>query len=268
MPVFRLSPSDLLNALSDLNNPQNLNLLKYFQITQSTGLFLIPPFILAFLFSDNSFSYLKINNTPLFAPSLISIVIIIISLPIINFATEINQGLNLPEWLSSLENWMKSTEESAYQLTKAFLNVTTIEGLMVNLFMIAVIPALGEELLFRGIIQRLFSEWTKNIHLGIFITAILFSALHFQFFGFLPRTLLGILFGYLFVFSGSIWYPIIAHFFNNAMAVFVYFFLGSEVVENTIDKMGTEGVSVILVMLGIGILYLLIRYFKSFFKPA
>jgi uncharacterized protein len=268
IPIFGIGPVDLLNALSDINNPDNLHLLKYLQIAQSAGLFLIPPFILGYLFSGSSFNYLKVHKSPTFSLSLIGILIILTSLPIINFLTEINLSLSLPEWLSSLEDWMQRSEEAAKKLTEAFLAVYTTKGLLLNLLMIAVIPALGEEFLFRGVIQRIFIEWTKNIHWGILISALLFSAMHFQFYGFLPRTMLGMLFGYLFVYSGSIWYPVIAHFFNNAMAVLVYFFAGKETVEKTIDQFGTQGVSVYFVLLAIILLYLLMRFFRSNFRPA
>lgn len=268
IPIFGIGPVDLLNALSDINNPDNLNLLKYLQIAQSAGLFLIPPFILGYLFSGSSFNYLKVHKSPTFSLSLIGILIILTCLPIINFLTEINLSLSLPEWLSSLEGWMQRSEEAAKKLTEAFLAVDTTKGLLLNLLMIAVIPALGEEFLFRGVIQRIFIEWTKNIHWGILISALLFSAMHFQFYGFLPRTMLGMLFGYLFVYSGSIWYPVIAHFFNNAMAVLVYFFAGKETVEKTIDQFGTQGVTVYFVLLAIIFLYLLIRFFRSNFRPA
>ena len=103
-----------------------------------------------------------------------------------------------------IEKWMKDAEESAAEITKAFLDVKTIPGLVFNVFMIAFLPAVGEELLFRGIIQRIFTDMTKSHHWGIWISAILFSAMHFQFYGFVPRVLLGALFGYLLVWSGSI----------------------------------------------------------------
>lgn len=268
IPIFGIGPVDLLNTLSDLNNPDNLNLLKYLQIAQSAGLFLIPPFILGYLFTGSSLTYLKIRKTPSFLLSLTGILIILTCLPVINFLTEINQSLSLPEWLSSVEGWMQRSEEAAKKLTESFLAVDTTKGLLINLLMIAVIPALGEEFLFRGVIQRIFIEWTKNIHWGILISALLFSAMHFQFYGFLPRTMLGMLFGYLFVYSGSIWYPVIAHFFNNAMAVLVYFFVGKETVEKSIDQFGTQGISVYFVLLAIIILYLLMRFFRSNFRSA
>lgn len=266
MPIFGIGPSDLIHALEDLNNPDNLNLLKYLQISQSTGLFLIPPFILGYLFSGNSWSYLKIRQFPFMFPAVVTFLILLSCLPVVNFLNEFNQGLQLPGWLSGVENWMKRSEQAAERLTESFLAVDSMNGLLLNLFMIAVIPAIGEELLFRGVIQRILVEWTQNIHLGIFIAAFIFSAFHFQFYGFLPRLLLGVLFGYLFVYSGSIWYPVIAHFLNNAMAVLVYYFVGKEGVEESIDQFGTKGISVLFVLAGIILLILLFRLFRSNFR--
>jgi hypothetical protein len=105
--------------------------------------------------------------------------------------------------------------------------------------MIAFLPAIGEELLFRGVIQRIFTSWTRNQHWGIWISAILFSALHMQFYGFIPRVFLGVLFGYLLVWSGSIWLPIIAHFINNAVAVVAMYLIDKGLLSQEIEEIGT-----------------------------
>ena len=105
--------------------------------------------------------------------------------------------------------------------------------------MIAILPALGEELMFRGVIQRILTNWTKNYHWGIWITAFLFSAMHMQFYGFLPRMALGAMFGYLLVWTGTMWVPILAHFVNNAMGVLGYYFIGKGVISKDVEEWGT-----------------------------
>jgi hypothetical protein len=145
------------------------------------------------------------------------------SIPIINHLVEINQNLSFPESLKSIEQWMSQKEENANQIMVEFLKADNISALLLNLFMIAVLPAVGEELLFRGVLQRLIGKWLKNKHVGIFLAAVLFSAMHLQFYGFLPRLALGILFGYLFLWSGTLWLPIMAHFINNATAVIAFY---------------------------------------------
>ena len=99
---------------------------------------------------------------------------------------------------------MKNAEEEATKLREAFLNINSAFQFVIVFFMVAILPAIGEELLFRGVAQRLFSEWTKNVHWGIFISAFLFSALHMQFYGFVPRLLLGMMFSYMLEWSGSL----------------------------------------------------------------
>jgi uncharacterized protein len=107
--------------------------------------------------------------------------------PFINFIGGLNANMQFPDWLSGVENWMKNAEDKAAEITEAFLKVETVGGLAFNIFMIAFLPAIGEELLFRGVIQRIFTNWTRNYHWGIWISALLFSALHMQFYGFIPE---------------------------------------------------------------------------------
>jgi hypothetical protein len=122
--------------------------------------------------------------------------------------------------MKAVEDWMRTSENQAAQITSLFMNDKSYTGLFFNLIIIALLPAIGEEFLFRGVIQRLFKEMGSSIHVSIILTAILFSALHMQFFGFFPRFALGVLLGYMMYWSGSLRLPIIAHFVNNAMAVF------------------------------------------------
>ena len=125
---------------------------------------------------------------------------------------------------------MEASEQKAMQLTEAFLAMNNMGDLLINLFLIALIPAIGEDLLFRGVLQQLFTKWTGKIHLAIFISAFLFSAIHMQFFGFLPRFVLGLVLGYMFYWSKNLWLPILAHFTNNALAIiFTYQFVADKI---------------------------------------
>ncbi|MCK4638890.1 MAG: CPBP family intramembrane metalloprotease, partial [Bacteroidales bacterium] len=111
-------------------------------------------------------------------------------------------------------------------------------GFLFNILMIAIIPGIGEEFLFRGVLLRLLKEWTKNIHWAVFISAVLFSAFHLQFYGFLPRLMLGILLGYMFVWTGSIWVPIFIHFINNAAAVIFVYIVNKSKLETNLESFG------------------------------
>lgn len=188
--------------------------LKILQTCQAIGLFVLPGFLLSMYFSSKPLEYLgfkRINFNSVF----LTILIIIFAFPAINLLASLNEQIHLPEWLTSMD-------VKAEALTRAFMNVNNFGGLLVNIFMIAILPAVGEELIFRGILQKLFTELTGKVIWGILISAALFSAMHMQFQGFIPRFALGILLSYLYVWSGSLWLSIIAHFINNLIAIVGY----------------------------------------------
>ena len=263
IPFYGLS--GLMNSMSEssLNSPEGINFLKYFQVVQSIGLFVAPPFVIAWLYHGNIGEYLQIDRSTKTQSFLLATVSLLLVVPFINFLGAINSQMSLPESLSGLENWMKTMEDAAQIMIEKFMKVDSISGLMFNIFMIAVLPALGEELMFRGVIQRIFSNWTKNLHWGIWITAFLFSAMHMQFYGFLPRMALGVMFGYLLVWTGTMWVPILAHFVNNLMGVFGYFLIGKGVISNDIEEWGTGTEQISLVVVSVlavgGLLFLIYR---------
>jgi len=219
-------PAGIMNifAGSGLQNAEGIALLKYFQVVQSIGIFVFPPVIVGWLFSGNIAKYLQLDRRINFPLVLITVAVILVINPFIAFVGQINNDMSLPGFLSDLEEWMRRMEDQAAGLIDRFMEVETIGGLLFNLFMIAVIPAVGEEFLFRGVIQKIFTGMTRNYHWGIWISAFFFSALHMQFYGFVPRMLLGGLFGYMLVYSGSLWLPVISHFVNNAMGVLIIYF--------------------------------------------
>jgi len=262
IPLFGFDSMMSIPSISDTGDPGAIQVLKYFQVIQSIGLFIIPPLVLAWLFHGMISWYLFMNKATTSASIFLSVLLVIFSLPLINFLAEWNAQMEFPQWLSGLERWMKNAEENAAELTEAFLNVETTGGLLFNIFMIALLPAVGEELLFRGVIQRIFTKWTVSYHWGIWISAILFSALHIQFYGFVPRMLLGVIFGYLLVWSGSIWLPVAAHFFNNAFAVAAMFLIDKNILNPAVEDIGstpesryTVGLSFVLTGLFLWLIY-------------
>jgi membrane protease YdiL (CAAX protease family) len=130
-----------------------------------------------------------------------------------------------------------------------------------NLLVIALLPAIGEELFFRGIVQKQFEELTQNRTAGIVLTALLFSALHMQFFGFIPRFVLGVFLGFLYQWSGTIWLPVTAHFINNAGAVILTWAFTRNNSSINPDTIGIEpgqelllGISVFMSLAGVWLL--------------
>lgn len=239
-PIFQRGINEILSASLNAQDPANLNILRYTQVVQSIALFVIPPFLLVYLFGSTPREYFKLKNIPSSNLWLLTALILIAFLPFISLTESVNSKINLPAALEGLENLMKSTEESAKIILEVFLNVNTIPALVFNIFMMAFIPAVGEELIFRGVLQKLFSDMFKNIHWGIIISAAVFSAIHMQFYGFIPRMLLGMMFGYLLVWSGSIWIPIFAHFLNNAMGVIYFYMSYNGKIDDRLEPFGTN----------------------------
>lgn len=240
----------------DVSEIENLKIL---QLIQSVGMFVIPPLILGFLWSAKPFRYLKLNRTPSIKNTLYAIVFMLIAIPTINLLSQLNQQISLPEFMAPIEAYMKASELQIAELTEKMLHVNSLGGLVFNIFLIAMIPALGEELFFRGIIQKILSE-RRNIHVAIWISAFIFSAIHLQFYGFFPRLLLGAFLGYLLFWSGNLWLPIIAHFANNAVAVVFYYLKLNGVQVIDIETIGSESTwwlgvfSAILLIVGIYII--------------
>jgi len=157
---------------------------------------------------------------------------------------------------------MRAAETQAMQITEAFLKVEHWSALLLNIFIIGVIPAVGEELLFRGVIQKELFSRSGKIHFSIWITALLFSAMHLQFLGFIPRFLIGGMLGYMFYWSGSIWLPILAHFVNNAGAVILSYFISQRSLSQEVEHLGTEQDQfsmLVIALLGIGMLLYLLK---------
>lgn len=226
--------------LDQTNNASLVNAFRLFQGLAAIGTFILPAIGAAFLFSDQSKEYLGLTRKVQGIHLLVVFVLLIVAIPFINWMMQLNGAMHLPSYFKQLQDWMAATEAQAAKITKLLLGSTGVSDLLVNLLVIAIIPAIGEELLFRGVIQKLFTELANSKGFAIVLTAILFSALHMQFFGFLPRFALGVLLGYLYVWSGSLWVPITAHFINNAMAVWLTWCMERGVIQVNPDTLGLE----------------------------
>lgn len=255
-------------------NHASTGALLLFQALQAIGLFIVPPFVVAYLWSDWPLEWLRIvdsrkSKTPhcahcLWGPRtvesrktgrlvLLSIGIMLTALPLINLLVSWNEQIRLPESLSGLEQLMQQLEAQANALLQQFLTYGNGAWwvLLINLLVLAVLPAIGEELTFRGVLQQLLygqpstlnvQRSTLNNHLAVWVTAFIFSFIHFQFYGFIPRLLLGALLGYALLWSGNIRYSMIMHGTNNALSVLL-FYLGTYVwgmTQAQLDALGTE----------------------------
>lgn len=190
---------------------------------QNIGLFVLPAIIMARIFNPGkTMSVMQLNRLPGIKHITMMLLIYIASIPMMNMLIEWNESWHLPEALSSVENWLRASEDSATAATEQLLNVTSIGQLILVIIVVGILTGIGEEFIFRGTLQRIFLEQSNKIHCAIWVTAFIFSAIHMQFYGFLPRMLIGAFLGYLLVWSGSLWLPVLAHALNNSMAVISY----------------------------------------------
>ncbi len=236
--VLSFFPNEILGNTID-SITINTTVLKIIQLVSSVGIFLLPAYIIAYISTPDPMGFLKINLRPKWRDIFLTGLLVFSSLAIINLMASWNASLKLPESMANLEDVIQRMEKSAMEMQLRMLNVDGFGGVLVNIIVIAIFPAVTEELFFRGILQRLLKNWVKNAHVAILITGILFSFAHFQFYGFVPRMFLGIVLGYLLYLTNNLWIPIFAHFLNNSIAVIGYYFYYKTDKSFNPDELGT-----------------------------
>jgi membrane protease YdiL (CAAX protease family) len=210
----------------DLTRPGAVESLKWSPIITSVAFFFFPAFLFAvFTFRSRQFYFLGFRNPEKPNMFILAAICALVVLPAMFWLGQLNQGLPISEQLRELEKTAGKTMET-------ILKVNSPLDVVINLIVVALVPAFCEEIFFRGAVQRVLIHLTKNPWAGIIITGILFSAMHFQFLGFLPRAALGIVLGVLYWYSGSLWTSIIAHFVINAVQVIAVSYMPKYVNEN------------------------------------
>jgi membrane protease YdiL (CAAX protease family) len=204
--------------------PRYLPALRVLLIATSIGFFLFPAILLPVTEGKKLGRFYGFKKPGLKMIGLV-LLIMVLSMPFMEWITLTNQKLILPDFLKGLEHWIRRKEDETMQTTLLLLKMAQVKDLALNLFMIALVPAVSEELMFRGGMQRTFGRIFGNPHIAIWLSAAIFSAIHVQFYGFLPRMLLGAGFGYIYLWSGSLWYSMLGHFINNAYAIGAAFYM-------------------------------------------
>jgi len=197
----------------------DIRLVKILQLFQSVFVFIIPSAFAAYLFFAAPLSGFHGDVRIRFNVLFISAIAILVSQYFIVWTGYVNSQMVLPESWEKISMWITQTEEEAIRITMKLTESNAGVGFVVNVIILALVPAIGEEWLFRGHLQRYFGDWTKSVHMAIFITSVLFATMHLQFMTFLPRFFLGMILGYLFYYGGNLWYSIIGHFANNFLAL-------------------------------------------------
>lgn len=206
-------------ALFSKNGEISTSLIRISTILQDIVVFIAPAIITAMIVTRLPATFLRLDFKPRIKAVMLSCLILVTSIPAMNFIVEWNQNISLPDSMSGIEETLQSLEDNANGAIYSLLGGDTIPDLLLSILIIGVLTGLSEELFFRGAMQGLFFSTRMNRHISVWLTAIIFSLMHFQFYGFVPRILLGAYFGYLIWWTGSIWIPVIVHALNNSIAV-------------------------------------------------
>lgn len=201
--------------------------------------FILPAVVTMAIIYRRPFHVMGLDRAPSWLAIAIVIVFYIISLPAMNWLVEMNKAMSLPSWMAGIEQAMRTAEDNAAEVTQEMLNINSVGQLILCVLVVGVMAGLSEEMLFRGAMLRTMQDSRLGKHAVVWITAILFSAFHLQFYGFVPRMLLGVWLGYLFVWTGSLWVPIIAHTLNNSTVVLMSYLSNKGVIpEGFGDNLG------------------------------
>lgn len=261
LPFYEGTILDFVTAISDpLNHPEVK--LPFFIVQGASTFFglILAPALLVLAKRKSLKSFFQVPNTAL-GLYVIAIIATIVFMLVNSPFIEWNAKLQFPDFMSGFDDWARAREDFAARVTEFLTTFNSVGELAIGLIVIAVLPALGEEFVFRGLIQPQLHKGTGNIHAAIWISAILFSTLHMQFFGFVPRMLLGALFGYLYYWSGNLWIAILAHFVNNGFSVLMLYFYQQGVSE--LDVNSTESADWTIVVGAAIISFTLLYLFKK-----
>ena len=261
-PFYSGNLIEMMEALISPTNDPSMKFYLYFiqGCGAVIGFIVIPHFILKWI--DQSYKTL-LRSQVFLQPVVLVIIIAIVFMGVNSIFIEWNAKLRLPEFLSEFEDWARGMEDQLKEMTVFLTQFDTPQQLIIAFVVIAILPGIGEEIVFRGIIQRELMRGTNNIHLSIWLAAAIFSAFHFQFYGFVPRMLLGALFGYLYYWSGSLWLAMLAHFVNNGLMVMAMYFHQQGLID--VDIENTEAVSWPAVVFSAVVSAILLYLFKTFY---
>lgn len=229
-------------------------------ITSFTGLVLLPMVYIRYSENKPIREFFPDDKNLAFAIAVICIVIVPFIIAI-SPVTEWNMTVEFPESLKSFGDWARAQEDKVAEMTKVMTKFESFGGFLLALLVIAGVAGVGEEFVFRGLIQNELWRSSRNIHVAIWVSAFLFSAFHLQFFGFLPRLFLGALFGYLYYWSGNLWVPIIGHFFNNGFLITMVYL--QNIGMSSVDMEDESSAPIYLVAICAVAVFALLYFFKK-----
>ena len=256
-----ISEGSLTGAMSTIKDTsflENAGVTRFVLFLQHFGMFLLPAFLFGAIFYKRHMAIgFDLERAAKWQTILAGSLFILAALPLVNLSFMLNETIELPAWASIFEAQANDTLES-------ILRMDNFGVFLINFLLIGLLPAIGEELIFRGIVQKYLSKLLKSPIVGIWLSAIIFSAIHFQFEGFFPRMVLGAVLGYLYYWTSNLWVPIFAHLVNNGLQVVVMYFSD---IDLSSAESNTSAVTWYMILGSVAILYTL-HYFIKKNTPA
>lgn len=255
--VYGVSFFSSSQQVFDPSNTSLISAMKAMQFFNSVGTFFVPPILFLHLRGIHFSNYTQLSKGFDFNKSITIVIIALFIIPLANFMGAINALVPLPEFL----DFLKTAEAQTTLVTEQFLIMPHWSDLLLMLILMGLVAGIGEELLFRGVLQNLFKDWSGSIHLSVWLTAFLFSVIHLQYHAILPRFVLGALIGYVYVYSGNLNYSILLHVvYNSILVVFTYYIQHNEL-DTSLESIGVQDFPIVIVALII--VFMMLRIFMK-----
>ena len=264
--LFNISLTDITRLTQDPNALPNGKLaVNLFQGVTHLFAFTVAPLVYLAFTGRSANAYLSPHKNIPLGLAILSALLILFIMPANSWLIDWNAHVQFPQALKAFETWAKEKEETLKVLTEQLTVFDSPGQFMFGMLVFGLIPAIGEEIVFRGLLQRGVLQVTRNVHVAVWVTAFIFGAIHFQFYGFFPRMLLGAVLGYLYAWSGNIWVPIAGHFMNNGFTVLILYLQQRKIINFQIESTDAMPVSSILfsVVLSLITFFYLYRGYKQ-----
>lgn len=225
-----------------------MSLLRGMLWVQAIAGFILPAFMFSWIcYRKQWLKYFELATTPAILALVFAIIALFAAYPLVQLSYEVNSALPLPEWMTAME-------DNAAEVLQDILAMDSVGSFLITILLVAILPGIGEELVFRGILQKQIHEWTKKPVLSVWIAAIIFSGIHMQFEGFLPRVVLGALLGFVYLWSNNLWIPITVHAVNNGTQVAALYFTGVDLSD--VGQESSMPLNAWIILVSVVVLYL------------
>lgn len=234
-------------ALASLMGLGEIGVIRLATVMQNLLAFMLPAILVGLLTVGGFGRFLGLLRLPSVAEVVGMVALYIAMTPAMNFLVAWNESLSFPEFLAPAEAWLRSRENAAQALTSRMLQMDGPGDLLLTVGSVGLLTGLCEEIFFRGAFQGILLSGKHRRHLSVWVAAAVFSLLHFQFFGFIPRMLLGAFFGYMYLWSGSLWLAVIGHALNNSTVVVATYLLQHGVLSADVSQVGATSADWMLI---------------------